>query len=141
MRDFRMIVPSPRRSTAMSRFNHWILRKAGFSSTVAAFPSILRLPKYRPLADSLLSSDIDRLSLFKEGPDAFAEIFGAAAQHLVAVFHRNRSLERRRIHTHVEAFLRQPQTDRRGCQHRLDIGLGGGFKAALPDDLRDETHR
>src|ERR1700757_3765541 len=110
MRDFRMIVPSPRCSTAMSRFNQSILRKAGFSSTVAVFPLILRLPKYGSFANSFLSSDIDRLSLFDKGPDAFGEIFRAAAQHLIAVFHRDHGLQRTRVHANVEAFLRQPQS-------------------------------
>src|SRR6201991_1282039 len=105
MRDFSTTVPSARRSTAMSRFSHSILRKAGFASTVAAFPSILRLPKYRLSASFLLSSDIDRLSLFEEGPDAFIEIFRAAAQHLIAVFHRNRRLQRAGIDADVEALL------------------------------------
>src|ERR1700759_4912376 len=108
MRDFSTIVPSARRSIAMSRASHSILRKAGFSSTAAAFPLILRLPKYRLFASSSLPSDIDRLSLFEEGPDAFVEIFRAAAQHLIAVFHRNRRLHRRGIHADVEAFLAQP---------------------------------
>src|ERR1700759_146043 len=94
MRDFSTMLPSARRSTAMSRFSQSILRKAGFASTIAAFPSILRLPKYRLLASFLLSSDIARLSLFEEGPDALIEILGAAAQHLISVFHRNRRLQR-----------------------------------------------
>src|ERR1700749_3186065 len=114
MRDFSTMLPSARRSTAMSRFSHSILRKAGFASTVAAFPSILRLPKYRLSASFLLSSDIDRLSLFEEGPDAFIEIFRAAAQHLIAVFHRNDSFHGSGIDAHIEAFLGQPETYRRG---------------------------
>src|SRR5690348_7724978 len=108
MRDLSTIVPSSRRSTAISRLIQSILRKAGFSSTAAAFPLILRLPKYRSFPDSLLSPDIDRLSLFKEGPDAFVEIFGTAAQDLIAVFHRNRGVQRACVHAHVEAFLRKP---------------------------------
>src|ERR1700749_5068530 len=113
MRDFSTTVPSPRRSTAMSRFNQSILRKAGFSSTAAAFPLILRLPKYRPFAGSWLSPDINRLSLFEEGPDAFIEIFRAAAQHLVAVFHRDPGFQRAGIDAHVEAFPGETQAHRR----------------------------
>src|SRR5882724_11398849 len=78
MRDFRTMTPSSRRSTAMSRGSHSILRKAGFSSTAAAFPLILRLPKYRSVFGLLSSLDIDRLSLFEKGPDAFVEIFRTA---------------------------------------------------------------
>src|SRR3954470_23550362 len=76
----------------MSRFSHSILRKPGLVSTSAAFPLILRLPEYGPLRILrlvFLAPDIDRLSLFEKGPDAFAEIFRAAAQHLITVFHRN----------------------------------------------------
>src|SRR5689334_3687579 len=108
MRDFRMIVPSSRRSIAMSRFNHSILRKAGFSRTVATFPPILRLPKYRPVAGFLLSPDIDRLSLLEKGPDAFVEIFRATAQDLIAIFHGDRGFQRGRVHAHVQTLLRQP---------------------------------
>src|SRR6266436_5713775 len=68
MRDFRTMTPSSRRSTAMSRCSHSILRKAGFSSTAATFPFILRLPKYRPVLGLLSLFDIDRLSLFEKGP-------------------------------------------------------------------------
>src|SRR5258708_37328576 len=109
MRDFRMTVPSGRRSTAISRASHSILRKAGLVSTAAAFPLILRLPEFRVLVGSCCSApDIDRLSLFEEGPDAFAKIFGTAAQNLVAVFHGDDSLERAGIDRHVEAFLGEP---------------------------------
>src|SRR3954471_20968776 len=119
MRDFRMMTPSGRRSTAMSRSSQSILRKAGFVSTAAAFPLILRLQIalicYPGLSRTiLLSLDIHGLSLFEEGPDALAKIFRAAAQHLVAVFHRDHGLDRAGIDAHVEAFLRQPQTHRRG---------------------------
>src|SRR5260221_807021 len=68
MRDFRTMTPSSRRSTAMSRCSHSILRKAGFSSTAAAFTLILRLPKYRSVLGLLSLFDIDRLSLFEKGP-------------------------------------------------------------------------
>src|SRR6266581_5603517 len=81
-----MMTPSPRRSTAISRSSHSILRKAGFVITAAAFPLILRLPKYRSVVGLFSSSpDIDRLSPFKKGPDAFVEIFRTAAteRHLV----------------------------------------------------------
>src|SRR5216683_3202920 len=103
MRDFRTMTPSSRRSTAMSRGSHSILRKAGFSSTAAAFPLILRLPKYRSVLGLLSSLDIDRLSLFEKGPDAFAEFFQAAAQDLIAVFHRDHRLDRPGIDGHVRS--------------------------------------
>src|SRR5882672_1517755 len=103
MRDFRTMTPSSRRSTAMSRGSHSILRKAGFSSTAAAFPLILRLPKYRSVFGLLSSLDIDRLSLFEKGPDAFAEFFRAAAQDLIAVFHRDHRLDRAGIDGHVRS--------------------------------------
>src|SRR5664279_6617960 len=64
------MTPSGRRSTAISRASHSILRKAGFVKTAAAFPLILRLPKYRSFADLFLPPDIDRLSLLQKGPDA-----------------------------------------------------------------------
>src|SRR5882672_7552227 len=89
IRDFKMITPSGRRSISMSRFNHSILRKPGLVSTSAAFPLILRLPEFGPLRIPFLALDIDRLSLFKEGPDAFVEFFRAAAQDLITVFHRD----------------------------------------------------
>src|SRR6266850_8133961 len=78
MRDFRMMTPSGRRSTAMSRASHSILRKAGFVSTAAALPLILRLPEFSPLRILSSSLDIDRLSLFEKGPDAFVEFFRTA---------------------------------------------------------------
>src|ERR1700761_1027034 len=105
MRDFSTIVPSGRRSTSMSRFIQSILRNGGFVITAAAFPLILRLPEFPVLAGLLLSPDIDRLSFLEKGPDAFIEIFRAAAQHLVTVFHRDHSLDRAGIDGHVEAFL------------------------------------
>src|SRR2546421_8946733 len=101
MRDFRMMTPSGRRSTAMSRASHSILRKAGLVNTAAALPLILRLPEYDPLRILSSSPDIDRLSLFEKGPDAFVEIFRSAAQHLIAVFHRDHSFNRPCIDTHV----------------------------------------
>src|SRR5438445_13823795 len=118
MRDFRMMTPSGRRSTAMSRASHSILRKAGLVNTAAAL--ILRLPEYDPLRILSSSPDIDRLSLFEKGPDAFVEIFRAAAQHLIAVFHRDHGLDRAGIDAHVEAFLGQSEPHRRGCHHRID---------------------
>src|ERR1700760_1486455 len=63
MRDLRTITPSPRRSTAISRGSHSILRKAGFSSTAAAFPLILRLPKYRPMRGSCYFQILDSVLL------------------------------------------------------------------------------
>jgi hypothetical protein len=45
----------------------------------------LRLPEFFSYPFLLSAPDIDRLSLFEEGPDAFAKIFGPAAQHLVAI--------------------------------------------------------
>src|SRR5882757_10604530 len=124
MRDFKMTTPSSRRSTAMSRASHSILRKAGLVSTAAAFPLILRLPEFFVLCGSWSSpSDIDRLSLFEEGPDAFAKIFRAAAQNLITVFHRNHGLDRTGIDAHIEAFLGKPQAHRRRSHHRLDIRL------------------
>src|SRR5580692_2393798 len=72
IRDFSKMTPSGRRSTAISRSSHSILRKAGLVNTAAAFPFILRLPKYSVrFSGSLLSPDIHRLSLLQEGPDAF----------------------------------------------------------------------
>src|SRR6516164_1069775 len=139
IRDFRTMTPSSRRSTAMSRGSHSILRKPGFSSTAAALPTILRLPKYWSFADLYLSIFIDRLSLLEKGPDAFVEIVRAAAEHLIAILHRNRSLERTCIDADVEAFLGKPEADRRRHHHRFDIGLCGGLKAAVLDDLRDEA--
>src|SRR5689334_17331908 len=109
MRDFRMMTPSGRRSTAMSRASHSILRKAGLVNTAAAaLPLILRLPEFDPLRILSSSLDIDRLSLFEKGPDAFAEFFRAAAQDLISVFHRDHGLDRTGIDAHVEAFLGQP---------------------------------
>src|SRR5689334_16206195 len=69
IRDFRMITPSGRRSTAMSRGSHSILRKAGLVSTAAALPLIIASPGILVLCGSLSAPDIDRLSLFEEGPD------------------------------------------------------------------------
>src|SRR5439155_21222768 len=66
MRDFRMMTPSGRRSTAMSRASHSILRKAGLVNTAAALPLILRLPEFSPLRILSSSPDIDRLSLFEK---------------------------------------------------------------------------
>src|SRR3569833_1753807 len=120
MRDFRMMTPSGRRSTAMSRASHSILRKAGLVNTAAALPLILRLPEFDPLRILLSSLDIDRLSLFKNGPDACAEFFRTAAQNLIAVFHRDHSLDGSRIDAHVQAFLGQPQAYRRRRRRRSD---------------------
>src|SRR5271170_7025057 len=107
------MTPSGRRSTAISRFSHSILRKAGLVSTAAAFPLIYCVSRnIGPLRILVLSTDIDRLSLFEEGPDAFVEIFRAATEHLVAVFHRDRRFKRARIDAHVEAFLGKPQCNR-----------------------------
>src|SRR5450755_1994024 len=139
MRDFRTMTPSGRRSTAMSRASHSILRKAGLPSTAAAVPSILRLPKYDPFRTFLLALDIDRLSLFEKGPDAFIEFVRAAAQHLIAVFHRDDGLDRSGINAHVEAFLGQPEAHRRSRHHRIEIGRGRGLEPALLDHLGDET--
>src|SRR5215470_10350616 len=100
MRDFRTTTPSDRRSTAMSRGSHSILRKAGLVSTAAALPLILRLPEFFSYPFLASAPDIDRLSFLKEGPDAFAEILGPAAQHLVAVFHCNDRFERAGIDGH-----------------------------------------
>src|SRR6266849_4808675 len=91
IRDFKMMTPSARRSTAISRSSHSILRKAGLVSTAAAFPLILRL---QVLCGSLsLSPDIHRLSLFQKGLDAFAELFRAAAHPVdpVIVFDQRRT--------------------------------------------------
>src|SRR6266536_143625 len=113
MRDFKIITPSGRRSTAISRSSHSILRKAGFISTAAAFPLIIASPGiFLSFADLLSAPDIDRLSLLKKGPDAFGKIFRAAAQHLIAVFHRNDPFDGAGIDAHVEAFLGEPQADR-----------------------------
>src|SRR5580698_6853867 len=101
MRDFSTITPSGRRSTSMSRFIQSILRKAGFVIASAAFPLILRLPEFPVLGGLLLSPDIDRLSFFEKGPDAFIEVFRAAAQHLVAIFHCDHGLDRAGIDAHV----------------------------------------
>src|SRR4051812_7602629 len=74
IRDFRMITPSGRRSTAMSRASHSILRKAGLVGTAAALPLIIASPGILVLCGSLsLSPDIDRLSLLKKDPDALVE--------------------------------------------------------------------
>src|SRR6476661_5894062 len=106
MRDFSTTVPSLRRSTSMSRLSHSILRKAGFVITAAALPLILRLPELSSFADRSRSAlDIDRLSLLKEGPDAFRKFLGTAAQNLVAVLHCDRSFQRAGIDADVEAFL------------------------------------
>src|SRR3569833_3169024 len=106
MRDFNTTVPSLRRSTSMSRASHSILRKAGFVITAAALPLILRLPELSSLADRSGSAlDIDRLSLLKEGPDAFRKFLGAAAQDLVAILHCDHGFQRSGIAAHVEAFL------------------------------------
>src|ERR1700753_3883546 len=103
---------------AMSRGSQTILRRPGCVRTAAALPSILRLPEYWSFADPwtcpilVLSFQINRLSFFEEGPDAFVEFFGAAAQNLITVFHRNHGLDRSGVDTHVETFLRQPQSNR-----------------------------
>src|SRR5436309_11152064 len=142
MRDFSTIVPSPRRSTSMSRFSHSTLRKAGFVITAAALPLILRLPEFLVLCGSSLSApDIDRLSLLKEGPDPFREFLGAAAQDLVAVLHRDDSFERSGIDAHIETFFRQPQANRRSRHHRVDVRPGGFIELLLVHDFRDEPHR
>src|SRR4051794_22244255 len=142
MRDFSTTVPSSRRSTSMSRFSHSTLRKAGFVITAAALPVILRLPEFFVLCGSSLSApDIDRLSLLKEGPDAFRKFLGAAAQDLVAILHRDDSFQRSGIDAHVETFLRQPQANRRSRHHRFDIRLGGVIELVLVHDFRDEPHR
>src|SRR6478735_4153461 len=108
MRDFSTTVPSLRRSTSMSRLSHSILRKAGFVITAAALPLILRLPELSSFADRSRSAlDIDRLSLLKEGPDAFRKFLGPAAQNLVAILHGDDRFERSCVDTHVEAFLGQ----------------------------------
>src|SRR3954454_17031509 len=76
IRDFRMMTPSGRRSTAISRSSHSILRKAGFVRTAAAFPLILRLPEFAvSCGPFFLSLDINRLSLLQKGSDAFGEFF------------------------------------------------------------------
>src|SRR5881392_2345250 len=100
-----MRTPSGRRSIAISRSSHSILRKAGLVKIAAAFP-LMSSPTFaslavscgllrslavscgllRTLVHAVLSTDIDRLSLLEKGPDAFTEIFRAAAQHLIAVF-------------------------------------------------------
>src|SRR3979411_2672567 len=49
-----MMTLSGRRSTAISRSSHSILRKAGFVKTAAAFPPILRLPEFWSLNLGLL---------------------------------------------------------------------------------------
>src|ERR1700692_349940 len=132
--------PSARRSTAISRFSHSILRKAGFARTAAAFPLILRLPKYWSVFGSLsLALDIDRLSLLKKGPDACVEVFRAAAQDLIAIFHRNYRFHGAGVDAHVKAFLRQPQAHRRGRHHGFDIGSNRSLKAAFLDDFRDQA--
>src|ERR1700755_1193620 len=110
MRDFRTMTPSGRRSTSMSRGSHSILRKAGLVSTAAALPLILRLPEFFSYPFLWSAPDIDRLSLFEEGPDAFGEILGPAAQHLITVFHRDHGFNRTGVDRHVETFLRKPQT-------------------------------
>ena len=51
IRDFRMMTPSGRRSTAISRSSHSILRKAGFVKTAAAFP-LMSSPNFHYLAVS-----------------------------------------------------------------------------------------
>src|SRR6476661_4138621 len=136
------MTPSGRRSTAISRSSHSILRKAGFVKTAAAFPLMLSLPDW-PLAGpwffaSMLAPDVDRLSLFQKGSDALVEILRAAAQHLIAVFHRNHGFERAGIDTHVEAFLRQPQTDRRGRHHRIHIRCGSYIELAPFHHFRNQ---
>src|SRR6478736_5811249 len=124
MRDFSTTVPSARRSTSMSRGSHATLRKAGFVITAADSHSFCVSRNYCSLRALSSALDIDRLSLLKEGPDAFRKFLGAAAQDLVAVFHRDRSFQRSRVDAHVEAFFRQAQADGRRRNHRVDIGLG-----------------
>src|SRR3954469_8535896 len=142
MRDFSTTVPSSRRSTSMSRASHSTLRKAGFVITAAALPLILRLPEFLVLYGSSLSApDIDRLSLLKEGPDAFRKFLGAAAQDLVAILHRDHGFQRSGIDAHVEAFLGQAQAHGRGRDHRVDIGFGGIIELVLLDDLGDQPDR
>ena len=69
------------------------------------------------------------------------KFFRAAAQDLIAVFHGNHGFQRAGIDTHVEAFLRQPQTGRRGRQHGVDVGLGRGVELVVIDHFGDEAHR
>src|SRR4029079_8493031 len=52
-----------------------------------------------------LALDIDRLSFFKKGPDALVEFFRAAAQHLIAILHRDHGLDRSCSDATVTAFL------------------------------------
>ncbi len=110
LQDDDAVRPPLDRDVALQPFD--LVRKAGLVSTAAAFPLILRLPEFGPLripcSYRLSSSDIDRLSLFEEGPDAFVEIFRAAAQNLIAVFHRDHGFNRSRVDAHIEAFLGEP---------------------------------
>src|SRR5436190_4633510 len=104
--------------------------------------SLLRLPEFFSYPFWLSAPDIDRLSLFEEGPDAFTKILGTAAQHLVAVFHRDHGLDRAGVDGHVEAFLRQSQAYRRRRQHRIDIRFGRGVKrGGIFHQFGDETDR
>src|SRR5438067_13032538 len=125
MRDLSTTVPSSRRSTLMSRASHSTLRKAGFVITAAALPLILRLPELLALYGSRRSApDIDRLSLLKEGPDAFRKFLGAAAQDLVAVLHRDGSFQRSGVHAHVETVIGKTQAHGRRREHGIDIRFG-----------------
>src|SRR4051794_2859721 len=74
-----MMTPSARRSTAISRASHWILRNAGFACTAAAWTFMLVLsPRYRfflPLAEKERSARIarcepgeDHLGVASHGP-------------------------------------------------------------------------
>src|SRR6185369_8824783 len=102
--------PSLDRDVALQPFD---LAKAGLGQHRGGIPTHIASPGIRSFADPFfLSPDIDRLSFFEKGPDALVEIFRAATEYLIAVFHRDHGFDRAGIHTHIEAFLGQPQTDR-----------------------------
>src|SRR5882757_8169898 len=103
----RAVGPPLDRDVALQPFD---LAKARLGQYLGCIPTHIASPGIRSFSDpsslSVLSLDIDRLSLLKKGPDAFAELFRAAAQDLIAVFHRDHRFDRAGIDAHIEAFLR-----------------------------------
>src|SRR5215475_4066636 len=93
------MTPLSRRSTAISRGSHSILRKAGLASA-AAVPSMLRLPKYRPLCGSLflsspLRGDDSEVGLPRRHADRAVEPDGLAIEHrILDDVHRKRAIFR-----------------------------------------------
>src|SRR6516164_4283489 len=71
-------------------------------------------------------------ALLQERANALAKVAALRGEDLVAVLHRDRGLERRRVEAPVQAVLGQPHADRRVAQDRgghlaarlLELGVG-----------------